>query len=288
MTVNNQKQSFFDVLYLTISRCFFVFWLEHPLEFVKGVCQSRPNDTTIKVVKSVYSDAGFKGFYNTCGTNFPRRLIKESFRWPLIHWTHKHLISRYPKYFQVESVNSKIATATVVALFNSVFVLPIERLMNYRIKENKRYRDFFKVVKEQGVVSFHQGFKVNMIREISVWGSFFVTNHLVKAEFDKIDQDQKHPYLRQFLTSNIVGGVVVGCCLPIDFVKTRIQMDLSLQSMKTSKVVETLYRQYKIKGFYSGGVISYIHTLFHATICGLVVDKIFSSHQTKIGVTSGK
>lgn len=101
-------------------------------------------------------------------------------------------------------------------------------------------------------------------------------NNEVKKKFDYFDKDRAHPYIRQGVASICIATGLITWALPIDFVKTRIQMDPDLQKTKIISVVRTLLLRHQLSGFYAGALPVFIHTIFHATLGGYILDKIFS------------
>ena len=102
-------------------------------------------------------------------------------------------------------------------------------------------------------------------------------NNEAKKRFDVYDKEKAHPYLRQGITSILIATGIIAWGLPIDFVKTRIQMDTEFQKMKITTVVRTLFQRHGISGFYAGKLPVFIHTVFHATLGGYILDRIFCS-----------
>lgn len=261
---------------LGIFRGLIGFPFEHPFEFVKFSAQANPGLSSKEVAFRIFRQHGLLGFTNTLLTNFPRKVIRESARWTIIHHAHYYLTDKYPCYFVREGVASKIVTGASVALFDSCLLLPFDQLIAYRVKENERYRTFYKNrFKRDGVLSLYRGFRVNLMRQGAAWSSFLAMNYEVKKLFEVIDKNNVHPYLRQAATSLVIATTLTGIVLPIDFVKVRIQMDVDLQKKPLSEVVHTLHQRYNLKGFYSGYLATLVCTIFQATVKGMVADALF-------------
>ena len=112
-----------------------------------------------------------------------------------------------------------------------------------------------------------------------MWTTLMTINNESKKRFDLFDKDRAYPYLRQGVTSVLVAMGLIIWGLPVDFIKTHIQMDTNLQNMKISSVARTLIRQHGFSGFYAGALPVFIHTVFHATLGGYILDKVFGSHK---------
>lgn len=257
-----------------------IFPFEHPLELWKISTQATPEFSSLKVVINIYKEKGFLGFTNTSLSNFPKRFTKEAIRWPVIGYTHKLLVEKCPEVFSKEGTNAKVVTGISVAIFSSVFILPFERLIAHRVKQKQPYLTLFtERSTKEGIFSLYRGFRVNLFREAVIWSSLMAINNETKKKFDLIDKKKSHPYLRQGLTSLFITMGMVTWGLPIDFVKARIQMDGDLQKKKISSIVRTLFGRHGISGFYAGALPVSIHTFLHASLGGIILDKIFASNK---------
>jgi hypothetical protein len=102
-------------------------------------------------------------------------------------------------------------------------------LIAYRVKEDKSYSAFFRDrFARDGVRSLYRGVHINMLRQGVIWSTVMGLNGEVKRRFDLFDTERRHPYVRQGVTSVLIAGGLVTWALPIDFVKSRIQMDPAL------------------------------------------------------------
>jgi hypothetical protein len=280
MTHPNTESQLSGLIFLGALRSIAGFPFEHPLELMKIKAQADPKHTSWQIMNGIVKERGVFGFSDTILTNFPRRILREAIRWPVIGYTHEQLIRKFPEKFTREGTNAKVVTGISVALFDSLVVLPLEQLMAYRVKERERYATFFeKRFKREGMSSLYRGVPVNLFRQGVVWTTVMTINNESKKRFDRIDKDKAHPYLRQGISSVLIALGLITWGLPVDFVKTQIQMDPDLQQMKVSSVVRTLIRRYGFSGFYAGALPVFIHTVFHATLGGYILDEVFASHK---------
>jgi hypothetical protein len=274
--VNGESQ--LSLVLLGILRSLAGFPVEHSLELIKISAQARPEYSYRQIITEIVQDKGIFGFTNTSSINFSRRILKEVVRWPIISLTHKQLINRFPQTFTKEGTNSKVATGVFVALFNTLVIVPLDQLMVFRIAERERYFKFIeRRFSQDGISSFYKGGVLDFSRQLMIWTTVMGVNSESKKKFDLFDKDKAHPYLRQGFASVLIAiGITAG--LPVDFAKTRIQMDTKLQKMKIHSAIQALYRQYGIRGFYAGAKPIFIHSVFHATLSGYILDQIFDSH----------
>lgn len=277
----NNEPPLSRLIFLGVLRSACGFPLEHPLELIKVTAQAHPKYSIRQVINTIVKEKGvFLGFSNTILTNFPRRVLREAVRWPVIGYTHEQLITNFPGTFTREGTNAKVVTVLSVAAFDSLIKVPLEQLIAYRVKEKERYATFFKKrFAKDGICSLYQGVGVNLFRQGIVWTTLMVINSESKKKFDLYDKDKAHPYLRQGVTSVLIATGLITWALPVDFVKARIQMDTDLQKMNTSSVVRTLIRKYGFSGFYAGALSVFVHTVFHATLVGYVLDRTFTSNK---------
>jgi len=270
----NQENQLPHLVFLGALRSAAGFPFEHPLELMKIEAQKHPQYSSGQVIDSIIKERGILGFSNTILPNFPRRILREAVRWPVIAYANEQLRKKFPGSFTKEGTADKVATGIALAIFNASIVLPFENLIAYRVKEQKSYASFFK---ERGIRSLHRGFAVDLVYQSVLWSTFMSINHESKKAFDLWDKDKAHPYLRQGVTSVLIAVGINITALPINFVKTQIQMHKDLQEMKVSYVVQTLVRRHSFSGFYAGALPVFIHSVFHATLGGYILDKIFYS-----------
>jgi hypothetical protein len=221
---------------------------------------------------------GWKGFAETSFPNASAQIIKESLRWPVISVIYQTLLNYSPEMFPKGSTNSMVATGLLTAVFNSSFLLPFEFLISHRIKTGQSYPQFFLgEFKKEGIRSLYPGVKIHFIRQCISWTLFMGMNNEFLKLRQVYDADNAHPHLYHLLSSSAIASVGVGIGLPLDFVKTRFQMDASLRHLTIQAATRNLFRQFGITGFYAGGPIVLIHTMFQALIKAKLLDIVVGS-----------
>lgn len=232
--------------------------------------------STAAIFKAIYRENGIKGFASTASMTYPKRLLRESSRLSVMNLTNNYLARQYPEVFPKDSIALKLMSALVSIKFNILCVVPIEQLIAYRIMEKKRYRDFFRErFSSEGFSSLYKGAKADVINQVAVWGVLMTVDHYTKRLVDRFDPDMDHPYARQGFASLAVSCSLISCVLPINFIKARIQMDRDLQNRSLKDVAQKLYRQFGMRGFYSGLPPVFLHTMLHATFYGVIFDHFF-------------
>lgn len=168
-TANSESQ-LTSLIVLGAMRSIGGFPFEHPLELMKITAQANPKHTSWQIISAIVKEKGIFGFSDTILTNFPRRVLREAVRWPIIGYTHEQLIKKFPDTFTKEGTNAKIVTGISVALFDSLIILPLEQLMAYRVKERECYTTFFKKrFNQEGISSLYRGVGVNLLRQGILW-----------------------------------------------------------------------------------------------------------------------
>lgn len=278
MTQPIQNKQPINPIALGAMRALIGFPVEHPMDMIKIASQGAPNLSSWKVCSEIYKSRGFRGFTEGALANFPRRVLKDSVRWPVIQYTHNKLIQSFPSIFTKEGTSSKVCAGLGVALFDSLVMLPFEQLMTYKIKENESYSTFFqKRFSKDGICSLYRGVGVNLAYRCTVWGTLMTINNEVKKKFSVYDKNNEHPRLREVVSSVLVATVLVAGILPMDFVKTRIQMDTDLQKMKVTAVVKTLVRRHGFSGFYAAAPLVWGYNVFYGLLFSRVLDEVLST-----------
>lgn len=262
----SREEDLSRMILLSSVRCMAGFPIEHSLELFKTTAQANPLLPLAKTIYRITKEKGIFGLTNTLMTNLPRRVLREVVRWPIIGYAKTTLIQDYPEYFSKDGMAIDFVACGSGVVFDSAFILPLEQLIAYRVKENERYISFFKNRNACEIVrNLYCGFGMNLVRQYVFFATYLTLNNETKKKFDVWDKSQVHPFLRQGITSVVIALGIVVWGLPFDFVKSRIMMDANLQKMKTTMAVRCLYRQFGFLGFYAGALPTFIHSAFHAT-----------------------
>jgi len=117
--------------------------LEHPFETVKTRWQADPLrfSCTKEVMKDIYKEAGFKGFFVGLIPNGTRLILKQSYRWPLMLFLppfYQRICSSYSPHLESQSYLAaalepsvmipKILTGGTIGVVEAAIVCPLERL----------------------------------------------------------------------------------------------------------------------------------------------------------------
>ena len=78
-----------------------------------------------------------------------------------------------------------------------------------------------------------------------------LNNEMTKV-FASLNPKKLPPYAKEITSAVVISTAIVSTLLPVDFVKTQIQMNPDLQRKKISFVVRSLLKQYGFSRFYAG------------------------------------
>lgn len=261
-------------------RCIAGFPFEHPLEVAKIKNQGLPFNTASQVIKCIYLQRGFKGFYDGALPNLGKRCFKESYRWPAVALFHSFWDYILPEKAKLEGAGTKLATAGCIAGIETFIVLPLERLVVSKVNE-EGYINFFKrQFSKEGIPSLYHGVTAAFFRHLIVWSTFMITNHYVKREFKRLDPNQQHPIFGLIIANLVIAANLTILGLPMDFIKTQVQMNKELQKMRIHQVMMTLLKKNGIRGFYAGAIFTFLHTNIHALLAGTLLDRITSTEKS--------
>ncbi len=262
----SREQDLSRMMILSSVRCMAGFPIEHSLELFKTTAQANPLLPIAKTILQITKEKGIFGFTNTLLTNLPRRVLREVVRWPIIGYARTTLSQDFPHYFPKNGLAVDFLACSSGVFFDCAFILPLEQLIAYRVKENERYASFFKNRQIHEIIrNLYCGVGMNLVRQYVFCATYLMLNNETKKEFDVWDKERAHPFLRQGVTSMIIAAGIVAWGLPFDFVKSRVMMDGNLQKMKTTLAIRCLYRQFGFLGFYAGALPTFLHSTFHAT-----------------------
>jgi hypothetical protein len=273
----NKDLSAIDFIYLGVMRCIAGFPLEHPCEVLKLRNQALPSTSSFYIFKSIFLKSSFKGFYQGAVPNLMRRSVKEGYRWPTIKffsdWWNKIL----PEAVKRDGTGTQIAIAASMATVETFLILPLERILLTKVNE-QGYVNFYKSkIKKEGPIVLYRGLWVTFLRHLTVWTALMTTNYFVKEKIYSLDSSKNYPFLSILVGNLLIAANLTLWGLPLDFMRTNIQMNAELQQMRINQVAKILYRQHGIQGFYAGVVCVYLQKNIQALFGGALLDKATQS-----------
>lgn len=283
MTQSSYTNYFSDPFTLGFFRASLMFPLEHFVDMTKVSAQKSPHLSSWKVIGDIYREKALRGFLEGARVNFPRRVLRDTVRWPVVGYSYHLLTKNFPEVFPEKSTVSSVFSGIAAAAFDSLVLGPLELLMAYRIKENKQYTEFFqKKILQQGISSLYRGAGLNLAYRSSVWSMYMGVNSEMNKQFSSLDEAKLLPYTREVTSAVISSTALIATLLPLDFIKTHIQMDSTLQGKKTALVAKTLFKRHGLSGFYAGASILWVNNIVY----GLVFQKVVANAMDSFKETS--
>lgn len=115
-----------------------------------------------------------------------------------------------------------------------------------------------RVSREQGVLSFWRGNLVNVGRYMPAQGLNFAMKEVYKKALyvDKTEQGTKENLIGNFVSGGVAGATTLGLLYPLDFVRTRLALDIGRGRTREFKNIRDVARKIAktdgINGFYRG------------------------------------
>ena len=248
-------------LYATV-RVLVTFPLEHPLEMAKTRAQSDPLLTTKDILNSCKHN-GIKKLYEGGISNSAIRVIRSSYRWPYVEKMHAFWSNGLPSTLKYDGVTAKLGVSLSIACLETAIVLPIERLFVSKVGE-LGYGHFLQTqIKVEGLRSLYQGATATFTNHSLSWTTFMLTNYALK----KMSENKEKTILNKCIGSAVIGSALTAIDMPLEFICTQTQLHPKYQSISMKQVVKSLFREYGIKGFYSGAPFGVVHKTIQV-FCG--------------------
>lgn len=261
---------------LGLERSFLLSVVGQPVNVIKFKSQSHPSTSSLMIFKEIFNRSGSRGFMEGGTANFSRRFIRGAFNVPCIDYTQKMLNHSYPTIFTHDGTMSKVGAAALFAIFDSVFLYPIDLLMGYKIRA-KTYRSFYKdrFVKI-GIGSLYSGVKVNFVMQLTMWQINLVVSQEVQRKLTKIDKKNEYPHVKELITATTVATTLAFINLPMDFIRTSIQNDPALNQKKTTVLINELICKHGYRAFYSGVPFVWSYNVLSVLLLNRILNKILN------------
>ena len=131
---------------------------------------------------------------------------------------------------------------------SSTFMTPIEYLKIQKQAIEGQGMTYFKIIRNQGLLSIFNGYFATVLRDVPGWCSYFFAYKSLKKFFDQYSSSS--PYISQFMAGGFAGQISWACAYPADVVKSYIQY----HNQHTSVLSTTryLYSKHGIRYFFKG------------------------------------
>ena len=274
------ENPYYRMMALGACRSIFGYPFDTCLGAIKFAAQANPDNSSFSIIQQIARKKGLPGFFNLGLVSFNKRFLKECVRWPVITKIHFELNNRFPQTFSSDGLAKKLVTAVCVAAFDVGIIVPVDQLLAYRAKEEQPYRRFFKTRYSQiGIRSLYRGAGLHLLNQAMAWSILLGGDSEAKKLYDHYFQKESNPFFRQAMSSCVVGVGLTLTALPVDFVKTRIQMDTNLHNQKYWTAAKLLKQQFGFRCFYSGALPVYCHSFLYATVVGWATERYLVKKQ---------
>lgn len=259
-------------------RASLMFPLDHVIDMTKLTAQKSPELSSWKVIGDIYKNNGLKGFANGALPNFPRRVLRDSVRWPVVGYSYHFLTSRFPETFPEKSTTASVFSGLAAATFDALVLGPFELLMSYKIKEGTGYTTFFqKRFSQDGLSSLYRGASFHLFYRSITWTIYTGVDSEVKKQFTRVDKEKLFPYAQEITSAITTATALVTLAMPLDFIKSQIFMQTRLQGKKISFVVQTLLKEHRRSQFYAGAPIAWTYNVFYVLVFQKIREKTIES-----------
>ncbi len=270
MTQPTHKKHLDNPIVLGLVRATSLFPIEHFVDMTKTSAQKFTHLTSLQVITSIYKTKGLSGFADGAIPNFPRRMARDSIRWPVVGYTYHVLTSNFPNTFPEKSTTSSVFSGIAAASFDALVLGPLENLMAFKIKEGSRYPVFFQ---RNRISSLYQGALVNLFYRATVWSIYMGMNREIEKKFAVLPKETLPPHFQEIVSTISIATTLVAVAMPLDFLKTRIQMDPELQNKKITFAIQKLLKDHGFKRFYAGAPIAWSYNIIYGFVFQKMVQK---------------
>lgn len=273
--------------------------LEHPFETVKTRWQADPQkfSCTMEVMKQIYKEAGFKGFFVGLMPNGTRLVVKQSYRWPMMLFLppfyHRicspfspHLSSK--SYIAVALEPSqmipKVLSGATIGVIEAVIVCPLERLKVLSMTPSHPSTQLSNLPLQMVAAELFRGFGATLLRQVMNWTTFLATDQFCRAYAKQMNGDPEGnlPFKCLIMAGFVVGSVNTFICMPLDVVKTQMQKHSPLEEKKVSQAMRYILKNYGIKGLYTGWQVRMIQYFIQSAMTVTMLDRLETSLKKKL------
>jgi hypothetical protein len=253
--------------YLGARQMIIVFLLGHPLDLAKTKSQSNPSKVySVNILKQLVLTDGIRGCYRGGSMNFSRLVLKEAYRSPLRGFIKQFYESTLPARFNSQFPDAKnVFTGLTMAMTDTFVLCPLERIKVWIMTTeqgqsaslSRYFRPDNSTLKSFRFTDLFCGLSVSFYRSAISWVSFLVIEENIrKLILAKRGNLNDTPTLsEQVLIGTLCGVLNSIITLPLDAVKTRIQMRSVGETSEQLRIVQTfkyLVRTHGVRGLYAG------------------------------------
>ena len=226
------------------------------------------------MTKYIYKQQGILGFYAGVIPNGVRVTLKSAYRWPMMLSFPTFYESILPEFINKNLPSTrKILTGGTIASLETFIIYPLERLkVSFMTSDTKErsFVSFFNQNKSHLTKELFRGLNALYQRQIVSWISFLVADDKFKAIARRYTEKEELNFYNLLCVSFCVGAVNTLTTMPMDCVKTQLQMGSILKSGGVFDVMKNTIKKHGITGLYAGWkpqLIKYmINSIFTVTL----------------------
>ncbi len=277
--MTQEVRPYLEASYLGAIRGLLGLPIEHPFDAIKTKCQAEGGLRSVRTVtKSMWAEAGVRGFYTGAIPNATRVAIKQMYRWPMMlafpSWYGKHLpqpvIETFPS-------AAKVATGLSIATLEVGVLTPLERIKVFlmtRPLNGPGIRGFLSANRGHVGKELSRGLNALFLKQMMSWVTFLVTDEKAKTQEKKRLGTNVLPFPSLMKVSAIVGGVNTAANMPFDTVKTHLTKANRMNHEKLMQILRRSIQLYGIKGLYAGWQARLIQYMVQASITVPLLDHL--------------
>lgn len=252
--------------------------IEYPLDCIKTNWQANPElKSTKQVVQLIYRQHGIYGFYNGWIPSTVQRTFEQAYRFPLViaipKFYKKHLPKNVQSYF---SGIDKGLTGITIATFET-FVSPFERIKVWEATKEHRKLSFFSELKNKKsnkIFELYKGVRASYAKSLVSWTTFLLTDHWFKQFAKQYEGKKELNALSLAIVSLSVGIVCTMVVLPIDVVKTHMQMVNPSEHVGILRNITYIIKKYGFRGIIVGWPIKMTTSTLQTALTVTTLEKV--------------
>ena len=262
-----------------VGRTLIGFPLEHPFDSVKTQWQALPGKKNeFEIIKEIYRTKGLKGLYAGGMANILRGIIKNAYRFPALIAFPKIYSYLLPKKLSSDQAFMRGLTGLSIALSEVFLLNPLERLKVVSMTSSVssfKYKRYLSEIKCNYSKELRRGCLPYFIRQAFTWVGFLEADVFFKLRTRKIlglKEADQIPLKPLFLVSLCVGLTTSFIYMPLDMIKTHLQLHGSKDSM--IQALTKLVNQHGIKGLFTGWRVKTCQYMAISTVAVIVLEKL--------------
>ncbi len=255
------------------------FPFEHPFDSVKTQWQANPGaKNELDIIMQIYRTKGIKGIYAGGLANITRGIIKNAYRFPALIAFPKLYTSILPEKMTKNAKLIRGLTALSIALSEVFLLNPFERLkvMSMTKKsQNLGYRNFMREIKRSWVHELGRGMMPYFFRQAVTWVVFLETDVMLKLKARQmlgLKEHEQIPIRPLLLVSLMVGVITAAVYMPLDILKTHLQMHGS--SCGIIGAYKTILQKYGVKGLFTGWRVKAFQHMIVSVVIVIILEKL--------------